>query len=95
MGKSIAGMVGTQHANWQQLTAIEALGHVKEPSTRLRQYRDVKSIVMMYGMSSAFGMRSAFVYRWVVVALGVIAERRRGKRKWNLFGRGYFGLSLL
>jgi hypothetical protein len=40
----MAGIVGMQHANWQQLIAIDALGQVKDPSTRLRQYREVKSI---------------------------------------------------
>jgi hypothetical protein len=37
MGKSIAGIVGMQQANWQQFTAMDALGQVIEPSTRLRQ----------------------------------------------------------
>lgn len=45
MGKSIAGMVGTQQANWQQLNPNAALGQVMADSTRLRQYRDVKSMV--------------------------------------------------
>ena len=46
MGKSIAGIVGTQHENWQQLIPIDADGHRAQPSTRRRQYRDVKSMMM-------------------------------------------------
>lgn len=47
MGKSIAGIVGVQHANWQQLNPRAALGQVTADSNRLRQYRDVKSIVAL------------------------------------------------
>jgi hypothetical protein len=51
MGKSMAGIVGMQHATWQQLIAMDALGQFNVPSTRLRQYRDVKSIVKLLFLS--------------------------------------------
>ena len=41
----MAGIDGTQHANWQQLKPSAEFGHVTAVSSRLRQYRDVKSIL--------------------------------------------------
>lgn len=41
----MAGMVGTQQANWHAFTPSAELGQVIAVSTRLRQYREVKSMV--------------------------------------------------